>query len=381
MMDAALKNYTIADLQIGEYISKGTYSRLQMAKWEGLPVVVKEILIIDALEQEFLTLKAKFMQECKQICHLRHPNLVCFLGVYFPYGSNVLPNLVMEHLHCNLKQLLEMNAVVPLEIKMRILHGIGLGLRYLHSRDPPIVHTHLSSTRILVSDSIEAKILHLNTARFIDNVGTNSSSQDFAPPEMLSASKIGREVDIFSLGCIMIHTLSHQWPTPSQNVINSKSNNPCEDSIADSCPEIERRSQYLDKVPESVEDVMVPLITNCLENVPIDRPTAEEVCGQLETLVVNRQSTIPDSLLQAQLRLQEVLQQVENQTAELDKIRTELVQKTSELQEQNSKVGSLKLEREMARLQMNSHRELANSFVQVMPLVVCTCVCVCLCVL
>ena len=93
-----------------------------------------------------------------------------------------------------------------------------------------------------------------------------------------------------------LHFLTSGQLLSLQNVINS-SNNSCEDSIAGSCPEIERCSQHLNKVPESVEDVMVPLITNCLENVPVDRLIAEEVCGQLETLVVNRQTTIPDSLL------------------------------------------------------------------------------------
>ena len=42
-----------------------------------------------------------------------------------------------------------------------------------------------------------------------------------------------------------------------------------------------------------------------------------EVCDQLETLVVNREQSIPDNLLQAQLMLQEAQSEVERQTSEL----------------------------------------------------------------
>ena len=41
---------------------------------------------------------------------------------------------------------------------------------------------------------------------------------EFMPPEVLSDEPVqyGAEVDMFSFGCVMLHTLSHQWPTPSQ---------------------------------------------------------------------------------------------------------------------------------------------------------------------
>ena len=41
------------------------------------------------------------------------------------------------------------------------------------------------------------------------------------------------------------------------------------------------------------------------------------MCDQLETLVVSREQSIPDNLLQAQLMLQEAQNEVERQTSEL----------------------------------------------------------------
>ena len=159
---------------------------------------------------------------------------------------------------------------------------------------------------------MEVKITHLVTNRLL-NRNQMSIAQDFMPPEVIVNDrdiKFGKEVDVFSFGCVMLHTFSQQWPTPSQLT------DPAEHKlIAQS--EIERRAHYLDKIPEVLEDVMVPLIASCLENVPADRPTIMEVCDQLETLVVNREQSIPDNLLQAQLMLQEAQSEVERRTAEL----------------------------------------------------------------
>ena len=167
---------------------------------------------------------------------------------------------------------------------------------------------------------MEAKIADLGTIRFLDPSRNSPmtmapGTQDFMPPEVLMndpSIKYGKELDVFSFGCVMLHTFSQQWPTPSQYVVADSVERKL---IARS--EIERRAQYLDKVHKVVEDVMVPLIVSCLENLPFDRPTIMEVCGQLETLVVNREQMLPDNLLQAQLMLQEAQSEVERQASQL----------------------------------------------------------------
>ena len=64
---------------------------------------------------EFQSFKRSFLHECEQSSRLRHPNIVCFFGIYHPSDARV-PSLVMERLHCSLISLLENNPVVPIEI-------------------------------------------------------------------------------------------------------------------------------------------------------------------------------------------------------------------------------------------------------------------------
>ena len=318
---SSLRSSIITDIELGRVIGGGAHGRILEAKWEGSVVAVKQIHSIfeEVNAQEFEILRNKFLMECDRSNRLRHPNIVRFFGIYFLPGGRI-PNLVMERLHCGLNHLLERNPVIHLNIKTSILHQIGLGLRYLHTRVPSIIHRDLSSNNVLISKGMEAKIADLGTIRLL-NPNRNSpmsmapGTQDFMPPEVLVNDPdmtYGKELDVFSFGCVMLHTFSQQWPTPSQHVVTD----PVERKLI-ARSEVERRAQYLDKVHKVVENVMVPLIVSCLENLPFDRPTIMEVCDQLETLVVNREQSLPDNLLQAQLMLQEAQSEVERQTSEL----------------------------------------------------------------
>ena len=317
-----LQTCMITDIQLGRTFSQGAYGKILEAKWEGSLVVVKQFLtIFETNAQEFEVLKTKYLLECDRCVKLCHPNIVRIFGACLIPGVRI-PSIVMEKLHCSLNHLLERRPFIHLDMKMSILHQIGLGLRYLHTRIPPVIHSSLSSKKILISKGMDAKIAFLNTAHFIPNVNIFSGCQDFMPPEVLvndPSIKYGKELDVFSFGCVMLHTFSQQWPTPSQHIIADSIEHR---TIAQS--EIKRRAQYLDKVHKAVEYKVVPLIVSCLENLPSDRPSIMEVCNQLETLLVNRQQLLPDNLLEAQLMLKEMYRQIHSKDVEIETLRSDL---------------------------------------------------------
>ena len=55
-----------------------------------------------------------------------------------------LPVMVMEKMQHSLRGLTEKFNDIPLNVKLSILDEVCLGLRYLHSRNPPIVHRDLT---------------------------------------------------------------------------------------------------------------------------------------------------------------------------------------------------------------------------------------------
>ena len=281
---SALRDFLLDNIRIGSQIGRGANGRILEAKWEGLVVAVKEIHAIfmnEVSDLEFQSFKKSFLRECEQSSRLRHPNIVRFFGIYHPPGARV-PSLVMERLHCSLTSLLEKNTVVPIETKIQIIKDVALGLRYLHTRNPPIIHRDLSSNNVLLSKEMEGKIGDLGTVRLVDpkrqsRMTKAPGTMDFMPPEALAnVTNIcyGKELDMFSFGCVMLHTLSHEWPTPSEAVII----NPDTGLATGGRTEVERRSRYFERIDRNRSDVFVPLIESCLSNLSKNRPSIARVC-------------------------------------------------------------------------------------------------------
>ena len=342
----ALQDCVIDNIRIGKQIGRGANGRILEAKWEGTVVAVKEIHSIfmnEVSDREFQSFKRNFLHECEQSSRLRHPNIVRFFGIYHPPGVRV-PSLVMERLHCSLTSLLEDNPVVPIGTKLSIIKDVALGLRYLHTRNPPIVHRDLSSNNVLLSKGMEGKIGDLGTARLVDprrqsRMTKAPGTVDFMPPEALSEDvaniRYGKELDVFSFGCVMLHTLSHQWPTPSQAVII----NPDTGRVTGRT-EVERRSQYFETMDRIRSDLFIPLIESCLSNLPKNRPSIVRVSNQLEGQLVDRDNVSTNMLtvsaLQQEIQQKEV--EIRHKDAEIQRKLTEIQRKDTEIQRKNDEI-------------------------------------------
>ena len=289
-----LKELIINNVVHGCVIGKGANGKICKGTWEGTPCAIKEIHSIFAelaSERELTAFKASFVEECRRSIRLRHPNIVQFLGVYYrpqePVNLHDLPCLVMELLHSDLTTFLRDSPVVSYELKLSILHDIALGLRYLHTNTPPIIHRDLSSNNVLISRGRVAKIGDLGTARFLNpNRGAQLSRMsqmtkapgtvDFMPPEVLFDNpQYGTPLDVFSLACVSLHTVTHQWPTPTAPTYSDPKSH-----VLLPRSEVERRSSFFDKFEKEIL-VLKPLLMQCLKNDPKARPSIVEVCDTL----------------------------------------------------------------------------------------------------
>ena len=352
-----LRDCVIKDIKFGKQIGRGANGRILECKWAGITVAVKEIhsiFVNEVSDPEFQSFKRSFLRECEQSSQLSHPNIVRFFGIYWPPGATV-PSLVMERLHCSLTSLLEQNPVFWIKTKLSIIHDVALGLRYLHSHIPPIIHRDLSSNNILISKAMEGKIGDLGTARLVDPTRQSQMTKapgtvDFMPPKALAAGenvRYERELDVFSFGCVMLHTLSHQWPTPSEPVITD----PVTFEVKGRT-EVERRCGYFDTIDGSKAEVLIPLIKSCLSNLPKNRTSIERVCDQLEDLVdrenVSTDDIINISALQQELgkmdvEIQRRDAQIQERDALIQRQTTELHNKDAEIKMLHSEVSRLKL--------------------------------------
>ena len=147
---------------------------------------------------------------------IRHPHIVQFLGLCYLEGS-ALPVLVMERLDRSLDELLESSPGLPLTLKQSLLTDVAQGLLYLHTHNPPIVHSDLSARNVLLTSSLVAKISDLGNARIVNlqpgqlakTLTRVPGAQLYMPPESFDQrSRYGPRLDIFSFGHLALFTLT-----------------------------------------------------------------------------------------------------------------------------------------------------------------------------
>ena len=98
-----LQGLTISssDIQsVGEEIGRGTYGKVYTVKYRGSTCAVKEIHSIlvgdDVGPEEQRSVKEAFLRECHHCSTLKHPNIVRFIGVYYPKRDSNIPAMIME---------------------------------------------------------------------------------------------------------------------------------------------------------------------------------------------------------------------------------------------------------------------------------------------
>ena len=204
--------------------------------------------------------------------------IVTSLGVYYPAMDQYrLPVMVLEKMQQSLRALVEMYDSIPLNVKLSILDEVCLGLRYLHSRTPPIVHRDLTPNNILLSYRLEAKISDLSVAKVVrsDNKKTMTKipgTPDFMPPEALSKRPVyGPSLDVFSYGGVILNVTTQLWPEPSDRT----QLNPDTD-MWEVMSEVKRCQHYLDKMTGGATDLK-PLVMSCLDDNPNKRPPVAQV--------------------------------------------------------------------------------------------------------
>ena len=191
--------------------------------------------------------------------------------------------MVMEKMQHSLRGLVENYNNIPLNVKLSILDEVCLGLRYLHSRDPPIVHRDLTPNNILLGGRLEAKITDLGVAKVVQTDSKRTMTKipgtpDFMPPEALTRRPIyGPPLDVFSYGGVALNVITQQWPEPTEKLQLSNTDQ------WEVVSEAMRRQKYLNMFTGGAAD-LVPLVTSCLDDIPKRRPSVLDISMEIKRI-------------------------------------------------------------------------------------------------
>jgi len=272
-------------------LGSGAYGRVYKVTHGEVEYACKEIFPI--LAQTRTWQFEKFEQECIHCSQLSHPNIVCFVGLYYSSPQSI-PAIVMEFMDESLTEYVK-KPNISLKRKISILHDVAEGLTYLHTHNPPIIHRDLSPNNILlkrpevkqfpplakIGDLGVAKGVDLDSMTAMSNLTGAPGTTHFMPPEALMDNpKYSITLDVFSYGGIMLHTVNQEWPKPKPPT----EFDPVTRQIR-GLTEVERRQVYLDKLTGDAK-MLRSLVEACLDNDPAMRPPITHLSEKIKPLKV-----------------------------------------------------------------------------------------------
>ena len=281
---SGLEPFKLTQLELTDRVlGYGSYATVHEVIYNGRKCAGKEIhKLLQEQGSTSYTLR-RFEEECHILSCLHHPNIVQFHGVYFRESKGV-PILIMEFLPMNLTSCIEERGILPEEISYSILHGVALGLCYLHHQDPPIIHRDLSANNVLLTYDMEAKISDFGVARMLNltplqvsHLTETPGTPAYMPPEVMVANPVyDTSVDEFSFGILMIHIFSGKWPEPQCSPIR------IEDGKMIPVSEAQRRDVFLQVI--GYGHPLMELILKCVSNDSQQRVHVDLILKILETV-------------------------------------------------------------------------------------------------
>lgn len=161
-------------------------------------------------------------RELRLLKHMKHENIIGLLDVFTPsetYDNFQDVYLVMHLMGSDLNNILKQQALTDEHVQF-LIYQIIRGLKYVHSAG--IVHRDLKPSNIAVNEDCELRILDFGLARATDQEMTGYVATRYwrAPEIMLSWMHYGKEVDMWSVGCIMAELLTGQVLFPGSDHID-----------------------------------------------------------------------------------------------------------------------------------------------------------------
>ena len=225
--------------------------------------------------------KKLLKREQKFLVHLDHSLIVYQLAMLDNPES---PVLLTEVMWMSLTEFVTNKHT--LHDKISILRDAACGLQYIHKKG--IIHCDLTGDNISLTENITAKLANFGRATFYQQsiVKYLPENLDHIPPEIsepYSKASCSTKVDVFSLGCVIIHTFTQEQPIPDfdKHVETSKP------GTYKKYSEVERRSVCLKKFKNNCKSIkMYDITVKCLQDNPDYRPTTASLLSLLEKQLV-----------------------------------------------------------------------------------------------
>lgn len=196
------KRLPFDEIKLEKALSKGAFGEVWVAEFRGEKVAVKRLL---QNKQPTFGEFQDFTSEIQLSASLAHPNIIAFIGVAWNTINNLV--MVLEFLPGgDLQSYLERQGDLLSWARDKIHVAIGLAraLHYLHDRESPIIHRDLKSKNVLLTRSLEPKLIDFGVSRTQEEQMTAGVGTPYwTAPEVLEGTKYTQQSDIYSYGVLL----------------------------------------------------------------------------------------------------------------------------------------------------------------------------------
>lgn len=278
------------EVKKGEKIGRGSYWKVYEGRLSGNRCAVKCFKpVFKGEDGDAQALRDGIILECSKWLSFDHVNIVKFFGITYIEASHSIPSLILELMDKSLildhlQNTMANKLLFPLLTKVSILHQVANGLNYLHS-EKNLVHGDLTAGNVLLKEdspgNFVAKLTDFGMSRAVDGRDMSLSSAygtlNYMPPEILNTGDVSTKVDVYSLGVLMVHMLTHKVPRPSHALVFDSSRVPVAVS------EFKRYSHLLMNLTKE-DKLMIPLIESCIQYDQTYRPFMKDIITKIENV-------------------------------------------------------------------------------------------------
>ncbi|CEG63918.1 Putative TKL protein kinase [Rhizopus microsporus] len=194
-------------LTIGRKLGSGGFKDCYAGYYKGEPVAIGELRLTQFNQVDLNEIK----HEIDVLKQLRHENVIRFIGVCtHPQHLCIITELCEKG---DLFDVIRSFKKPSFSQLVMYMYDIALGVSYLHTRRPSIIHRDLKSMNILVSADDRAKINDFGLARIRPKANilmhTHCGTPNWQAPEYWSSNPSYTEkVDVYACGLIFWEILT-----------------------------------------------------------------------------------------------------------------------------------------------------------------------------
>ena len=156
-----------------------------------------------------------FQVELELLSRLDHKNVICLLGFcedskdyllvyeYMGYGT------LHRHLHNP-----ESTSLMSWAARIKVALDIARGIEFLHVyAGPPIIHSHITLSSILLDATLTAKLCNFNLSRVVPKLSDHITETvlgtiGYVDPEYFLTSRLTISADVYGFGVVLLEMLS-----------------------------------------------------------------------------------------------------------------------------------------------------------------------------